>query len=171
MFDSWLTQLFAKHAKTGIAIDANLLLVYTVGLVGAEHIPTQKRTREYTVEDFVLLRRVIQRFDYLVSTPKILTEVDNLSGMLRQDIRRTCRQLIRDQLLKVVEERYIASTEASGDAAFEQLGLSDASFAMLARAGMLVLTSDFDLSYILAARGADCINYTNVLRPLILAVD
>jgi hypothetical protein len=171
VFDPWLAKLFAKHAKSGIAIDANLLLVYCVGLLGPELIPRQKRTREYTPDDFHLLHNVIGLFRCIISTPNILTEVVNLSGMLNHEVRGQCRRLIRDQVLKIVDERFIASDVASNDAAFEQLGLTDAALSTLAKEGILVLTNDFDLSYVLAAHKLNCVHYNSMLRPMVLEID
>lgn len=171
MFDPWLAKLFAKHANSGIAVDANLLLVYCVGLLDPELIPRQKRTREYTPDDFYLLQSVIGLFSCIITTPNILTEVVNLSGMLNQEVRGQCRRLIRDQVLKIVDERCIASDVASNDAAFEQLGLTDAALTTLAKEGILVLTNDFDLSYVLDARELGCIHYNRVLRPMVLEID
>lgn len=171
MFDPWLLQLFSKHAKTGILVDANLLFLYCVGRCDESRISIEKGTREYTRDDFHLLRQVIARFACIVTTPNILTEVDNLSERLTQDVRNDFRELTQLQLLKIINECYIASARASDNVVFRRLGLTDATIGVLADQGILVLTNDFDLAHTLAHRKVGCIHYNSVLRPLVLDLE
>lgn len=168
MFDPWLEQLLTKHANAGALVDANLLFLYCVGLHSEALVSVEKGTREYTIEDFRLLQYVLRKFKVIVSTPSILTEVVNLSDRLRTDVRTLVRRLLRDKLLTVIDERFLPSVSVSNDAGFERLGLTDASIAMLADSGYLVLTNDLDLYLLLDKRKKDCIHYNSTLRPLVL---
>jgi hypothetical protein len=170
--DSWqsnkrILQLLAKHANSGILVDSNLLLMLGVGSLDPNRVSKEKGTREYSPEDFDILSQFLARFKRQFTTPNILTEVCNLSGQLRADIRRFFRQWIRDHVVVHLDEQYIATKDASSHLVFERLGVTDAAIAIMADQGILVLTSDLDLSIMLDTRGLDCILYRRDLASLL----
>jgi predicted nucleic acid-binding protein len=153
--------LIEKHRRTGVLIDANLLVLYLVGKVNRERIKTFKRTQAYTREDFDLLEWLVSCFSKLFTTPHVLTEVSNLAGSLVGRERLAIRSLI-GLVVDEMEERFDASRAVVRDACFERLGLTDAAIAMLCERGMLVLTGDLELYLALQARGADALNFSHI---------
>ena len=168
MSNTWLSSLVSKHSTSGIVLDSNLLFVYCIGLLDPNLVGSEKRTREYTPTDFRLIDQFLGKFVRIITTPNILTEVSNLANQLRDSIRLLHRQMIRDKLLAVFEERYIATTIASQHSVYDRLGVTDAAIAVLAAEGCLVLTNDLDLSLMLEHRRTDCVRYDRHLRPLVL---
>lgn len=166
MFDPWLLDLIAKHARKGVLVDANLLLIYSLGVLDPNLI--SKFDGAYSTDDFLLLDNFFGRFDKILTTPNIMTEVSNLAPKRRKDVGISFHQLLRSKLLDILDEKYVATREVATHPACDRLGIADAATSILADRDHLVLTNDFDLSFLLHSRNVDCINYTNILRPLIL---
>ena len=159
----YVVTLIEKYRSRGALIDANLLLVYLIGKYERKLIPSFARTKQYTVEDFLLLDTLVQWFSTVYTTPNILTEVSNLSGKLPQ---RLLWQL-RDEFVQLIgglEERYCESRKAVENRYFRKLGLTDAAIISLSNREFLVLTNDFDCWSVLGANQIDAINF-NHLRP------
>lgn len=77
-----LHSLVQKYRRKGILVDANLLVVLLVGKLGPEHLKNCRATKSnsFTPDDYSLLVQGVAKFDKLVTTPHILTEVSNLAG-------------------------------------------------------------------------------------------
>ncbi len=73
----WMEELIYKYSNKGLLIDTNILLLYFVGSFDRQHIEKFKRTSQFTIKDFDYLVILLDRFDTLVTTPNILTEVNN----------------------------------------------------------------------------------------------
>jgi hypothetical protein len=78
----YLETMFDKYKAQGILIDSNLMLLIAVGIYNTQRILTFKRTMRYTLDDFELMLRILYRFHRRVTTPNILTEVDNSKQLL-----------------------------------------------------------------------------------------
>ena len=156
-------ELIRKHHKTGLLIDANLLLLYLVGQTNPNRILSFKRTSQYVPEDFDLLTQFVAQFQTLVTTPHILTEVSNL-GDLRDRELLVFRSLFTHMIEKAEEHRD-ESRRVVKDAAFLRLGLTDAAILALGGHAPLFLTDDLDLYVALTSRSLDAINF-NHIRPL-----
>jgi hypothetical protein len=169
VFNSELKKLIAKHANNGILVDSNLLLIFCIGSLDPSLVQREKGTREYTLADFSVLQEFLRGFRRLRTTPNILTELSNLTGRLRNDVRKRVTLFIREKTVDAAwQEDYIATSEATLHYTFEQLGLTDASIGVLSDRGLLVLSNDLNLSLILESRGGDCVHYDRTLRPIAL---
>jgi hypothetical protein len=82
MFDANVARLIQKYRFKGLLLDTNLLLLLTVGRYSVQRIASFKRTASYEIEDYQTLSTLVSRFDRLITTPNILTEVDNLGRQL-----------------------------------------------------------------------------------------
>lgn len=85
MSREYVEGLLVQYKNKGILVDANLLLLFFVGLYDRSRIPTFKGTKAFTVQDFDLLKVVFSYFSKIITTPNILTEVSNLSNQLREN--------------------------------------------------------------------------------------
>ena len=153
--------LIEKHRSNGVLVDANLLVLYLVGKVNKNRIPTFKRTQGYTARDFVLLAGLIGHFGRAFTTPHILSQVSDLSALPGKELK-AIRHCLKAEV-EMMEERYDESRMVVKDAAFEPLGLADAAIVALCRRPLLVLTADLALYLALQRRGADAINFTDYL--------
>lgn len=157
----FVLRLIQKHRKTGVLVDTNILLLYFLGRFSPQEIPRFKRTRQFTIEDYGMLALLLQRFEKLLTTPNVLTEVNSFSGQLADPLRTLYFKRFASEI-EVLEEHYVASRQVSGLPEFPRLGLTDTGILSLGRGSHLVLTDDFPLSQHLQGAGRDVINFNHV---------
>lgn len=138
-----------------VVIDANLLVLLVVGAVDRRLVGKHRRVKNFTLEDYDLLLDLLQETPHpVVVTPNTLTEVSNLIED-RQD-RRFLRQL--KEFIEVSEEVVVASSVASNNRAYEQLGLSDAVILELVSVDRLLITTDDTLyQAAMATKGSEAV--------------
>ncbi len=151
--------LIEKHRSTGALFDANILLVYAVGMCDKSRLQHYPHTKQY-VDDFDLIKSLVEFFSVIYTTPNILTEISNLGGKLGSAFFATLETVVRFS-----EEQYCASKDAASDASFRKLGLTDAGIISLAANKYVVITADWRLYQVLRSKGIDAVNI-NHLRPL-----
>jgi rRNA-processing protein FCF1 len=156
--------LIARHGRSGVIVDTNLLLLYFVGRFAPEHISRFKRTDTFIADDYLLLSLLLRQFQHVVTTPHVLAEVNALSRQLGEPLRTRYFEQFRIEIC-VLREEYVGSCSVADGNDFVKLGLTDAGIHRLARTPYLVLTGDFPLYNFLASQGLDVINF-NHLRPL-----
>jgi hypothetical protein len=100
-----------------------------------------------------------------VTTPNILTEVNNLSGHFGEPMRSEYfRSIVR--LVGVLDEEYVSSNQACAHPYFIKCGLTDAVIATLAYRKYLVITDDFKLAGLLPTREVDVLNFNHLRTHL-----
>lgn len=148
----------------GLLVDANLLILYTVGLVRPDRIDGFKRTSRYDRDSFELLARVMARFKKIYTVAHVMAEVSNLtdlSGRERLEARR-----ILASAIAIFHEPHVPSRRAAGASLYEDLGLTDSAISVVAReTRCTVLTDDLDLYLSLAREKLAVVNFTH-LRQL-----
>ncbi|MDQ6758487.1 MAG: hypothetical protein M3Z32_01320 [Acidobacteriota bacterium] len=152
--------LIGKHRGKGVIVDSNLLVLLLVGSVNTSRILNCKRTGDFTIADFNLLRNLITWFGKVFSTPHVLSQVSDLAE-INGDEQRILRHLFR-LVVDEVEEHYESSRELVADPIFVALGLADSAIANVACSGILALTADVTLQLALQRRGAGALNFNHV---------
>ena len=138
---------------SALFIDANLIVLLVVGLVGRELIARHKRTRTFTVEDYDRLTRAISRVGNIRVTPNTLTEASNLLGQHGEPQRSQLLLKLR-ALIEQSPETVVASVDAARRDVFPRLGLTDTALLEVVSADAPLLTVDLDL-YVAALAGGD----------------
>ncbi len=161
MSTNYFTELLNRYRNKGALIDANLLLVYFVGMFDPEWIPKFKNTHTFTIEDFDLLAGFFKIFNKVVTTPNILTEVNSLATQLPDNIKVGFYPKFADHLA-TFDEHYLESSKISSTPHFLKLGLTDSGILNLAQGQYLVLTDDFRLAGQLEKQGIDVINFNHI---------
>ncbi|MDI6735514.1 MAG: PIN domain-containing protein [bacterium] len=161
MNNSYIDLLFQRYKNQDIVVDANLLLVYFLGTFNPQLITEYKRTKKYTLEDFENLSQFIKSFNCLLTTPNILTEVSNLSTSLEEQIRQEYFKKFKE-MVTILSEKVVLSSQAVGNKHFEKYGLTDAVIIELCQKKYLVLTDDFPLSNLLSSINIDVINFNHI---------
>lgn len=156
--------LIEKHQGQGVLVDTNLLVLFLVGAVNKQRIPEFKRTQNYTIEDFHLLRKLMSWFGNLIATPHVLSQVSDLADLPGRELREI-RQMFKSVVVGQIKESYDRSEVLVADPMFERHGLADAAIATVCSRGILVLTSDVELQLALQRRSVDALNFNHV-RPL-----
>ncbi|WP_336014890.1 hypothetical protein [Acinetobacter pittii] len=148
-----------------LIIDANLLLLYVIGLIdNGNYIARSDRLDRYNKEDFDLLIRFLEQFKEIYITPYIATEVSNLidlKGRVGEQVYDTYRVLLNNVLLQI-DSKF---KEDSNSQFFSIFGLTDASLAILIK-DYLVLTDDEPLCGILYGVNADNVLQFQVVKHL-----
>jgi hypothetical protein len=142
-------------------VDSNLLLLLFIGEFQRDLIAKFKRLNSFTPTDYDTLKAVLGQLGKIVTTPNILTEVSNLSGELRDQIKSAYYGTFA-QTLTVLSETYIRSIDVAQTPIFRALGITDAGIALIAREGLLVLTEDLTLCQYLLGNGIDALNFNHV---------
>ncbi len=146
----------------GLIIDTNLLLLYIVGSLDPNLIQKHKRTSQFGLDDFRLLRDFLRQYERFVTTPNVLTEVSNLLSQIGEEVAARLRIQLRAHI-KLFQEDYIASTEAAEAEEFQRLGLTDAAILLLSEEDLMVLTDDIRLYLALQNRGLNAaVNFNHI---------
>jgi hypothetical protein len=158
------TALITKHQGRGVFIDTNLLVLLLVGLVNPRRIASFKRTQDFSIEDFRVLRKLVEWFGVpLVATPHVLSQVSDLTDLSGKEAI-LIRELFKS-IVEEIEEQHDAARRLVRHPLFERFGLGDASIAQVCARGIVVLTADVQLQIALGSTGLDAINFNHV-RPL-----
>ncbi len=157
----YVTELIGRYKTKGLLIDTNLLLLYFIGMYDPDRIRRFKRTMAFTIDEFLLLARVFESFDKIITTPNILTEVSNFSGQLPRELHSFFFSNFSTCIL-TLEERYIESGAISTSAHFNKFGLTDSGIVETVKGNYLVLTDDLALFGYLSNLGIDAINFNHI---------
>ena len=160
MLDSW-DSLVRRYRHKGILVDSNPLIGLLVGRFNPAHLHNCRATKGFTEEDYELLERVVARFDQVVTTPHILTEVSNLGGKLPEGLVTDFRVVFRE-VIKNLSEQPLAAKVIAQDSHFLRFGLTDTSITLIAPGSYLVLTGELDLYGLLLKRKVDVINFNHL---------
>jgi hypothetical protein len=153
--------LILKYISKGVLVDTNLLLLIAVGNYDKSRIEKSNRTRQFTVEDYELVQRVIMTFHRRFTTPNILTEVDNLARQIfSEGEHRALANCLRSMIDKFFEV-FSTSQNAASNANYPIIGLADCA-TVLSAVDKLVLTDDFTLAGKLAGAGLDVLNINHL---------
>jgi len=151
-----------KYRRLGTIIDSNLLLLYFVGACDKNIICSFKRTKMYTIDDYNLLSHYVNQFQFVTTTPSILTEVSGFLNQLSSNMKPAFYDKF-SSLLSNFNEKHSPSSELSLSDSFSKFGLTDTGIIEGAKKHkMLVLTDDFRLSGYLNSRNIDAINFNNI---------
>ncbi|MBF0230300.1 MAG: hypothetical protein HQK64_02630 [Desulfamplus sp.] len=150
-----------KYDSMPVFIDANLLLLFYIGLINKKYIPEFKRTKTYQPEDFELLYNFLNNVPKIVTTPNILTEVCNLASCLSGKYKNEFSNVFANSIA-VMEECYIKSTDAIKTDEFFRFGLVDSIIINFVKGKYLLLTDDFRLSQYAESIGIAVLNFNHI---------
>lgn len=160
--------LFARFAGKSVLLDSNLLLIFLCGSLGAQVFTRFKRVKDYSMDDYELLLRFVGCFSVLLTTPHILTEVNNLANSLpewvKPDWYENFSSLIASQdQLPGLREHWDPAIELSQMPQFAAFGITDTALTRLSSEALIV-TEDYRLSGSLASCGIDVLNFGDLRK-------
>ncbi len=133
-----------QAARQGTILDTNLLLLFLIGCWNAQKIADFERTSDYSMEDFRLLRKLLDQSKQLVTTPHILTEVCNLTESLNKNNDYKLFKILAG-IQSYAKERRQEAAYLMGEnfhKPFLRLGIADTSLLDASVKGHLILTDD-----------------------------
>ncbi len=158
----YIERLLVEYRTKGVLVDANLLLLYVVGVYDPNWIERFKRASTFTVGDFELLDRFLGHFQTVATTPPVLTKVGNFLGQISEEgARRECTELFR-RLIPELDETHHPSEELCEYPYFRQFRLTDTGIAEVSADTYLVVTDDFPLFHRLANDEQAVINFNHL---------
>ena|ERR1700730_17610207 len=147
--------------NSGLLIDTNLLVLYTVGSVNRSRIENFKRTCQYNVRDYGLLLRVIQKITPLYTVAHVMAEVSNLIDLSGRE--QSLARHVLKEMLSILQEPEMPSVRAAHSSLYEHHGLADTAIAAVAlEYKCTVLTADLDLYIELTRQGIPAINFNRL---------
>jgi len=158
------------YSRTGnkIVVDTNLLLLLLIGATDKNYIETFKRTSMFTKNDFIFLFEILKRYDNIITTPNILTEVDNFTKNIKIPNYRNKAIYYFSKWLSCgfIEEEFIETKILCNDNCFMYFGLADASIAKISREKIGVITKDKRLYDELIYHNIPAINFNSYMEKL-----
>ena len=149
----------------GFFIDASLLVLLVVGSTGRDIIGKHRRLREYSVEDYETLLKLVGRVDRVLVTPNTLTEASNLLDYHADPERSRFFHVLR-RIIHESEEVVVVSEVAASNREFPRLGLADAVLLEAITPETPVVTVDLDLYLAALNKGQDtALNFRHLRDP------
>lgn len=131
---------------SGYFTDANLLVLLVAGDTDPHIITRHKRLKQFTVNDYRMLRELIFEAGGLVYvTPNTLTEASNLLRNYGEPDRTRLSDTLA-ALIHESQEVVVRSVDATANAAYQRLGLTDAGLLEVISADHPLLTVDVQLA-------------------------
>lgn len=143
-------------------LDTNLLAVLLVGQLGVGYIEKNKKTRNYTSDDFDLLAELLDSFKDIVTTPHILAETTNLIDWVTGKHRDILFAYL-EYFIEKKQEIYFPAENIIENSVFNQLGLTDTGIIEVAKTNnFVIITSDLDLYNHSISQNLKAINFNHI---------
>jgi rRNA-processing protein FCF1 len=127
-----------------VIIDTNILILFLAGQINENRIKNYTRNSLYTKEDYYLLLNILSNYDRIITSPNILTEVDNILNRLTGEDKYRYLILIK-AIYKQTIEKYIRTETVSQNWYFDTLGITDSAILMMAKESELLISGDSSL--------------------------
>ncbi|MBA4301049.1 hypothetical protein SAMN03080617_01322 [Algoriphagus alkaliphilus] len=144
-----------------IFVDTNALILLIVGLIDKSLIKSHKRTSIYESTDFENLELLIGNLEEVVTTPNVLTEVDNLLNNFQKGHRWAYYQILRELITKS-SEKFLESRRIIDSSSFFELGLTDSGVLELCKECDFLITGDSKLSDYASAFGIKVVDLVKI---------
>lgn len=154
--------IIKPYLSRGLLVDSDLLLVLCVGSVDRNLVREFKRTKAYSESDYDILRKIVGFFQTILTTPNILTEVNNLGRNLKGKHREKFQEAF-SRIANSFFEEYTESQTAVNIPIFRDCGLADSVTFCVSQShsGCLLLTDDLELAGKVRKSGGDALNFNN----------
>jgi predicted nucleic acid-binding protein len=127
-----------------VIIDTNVFILFLAGQINENKIKNYTRNSLYTKEDYYLLLNIISNYDRIITSPNILTEVDNILNRITGEDKYKYLILIKTIYNQTIE-KYIKTKEISQNWFFDTLGITDSAILMMAKESELLISGDSSL--------------------------
>jgi predicted nucleic acid-binding protein len=127
-----------------VIIDTNIFILFLAGQINENKIKNYTRNSLYTTEDYYLLLNILSHYDRIITSPNILTEVDNILNRITGEDKYKYLTLVK-AIYKQTIEKYIKTEVVSQNWFFDTLGITDAAILMMAKESELLISGDSSL--------------------------
>lgn len=144
-----------------IALDSNLLVLWIAGSTFPDMVGKHRRLQSYSSDDLEILRAYVFEAQ-IVTTPNVMTEASNLIVCGVREPQRSALLQAIGAFAANVEERYVPTRAAASSVAFARLGVADAAWLDVAKAGFELLTDDLALYLAASYLGLSATNFNHL---------
>ncbi|MDR0564201.1 MAG: hypothetical protein LBG78_04610 [Azoarcus sp.] len=127
-----------------VLVDTNVFILFLAGQINENRIEQYSRNSLYTKEAYYFLLNLLFKFDRIITSPNILTEVDNILNRVSGDDKHKYLELVK-KIYKQTVEKYIKTVDVSQNYFFDTLGVTDSSILMMAQECDLLISGDSTL--------------------------
>jgi hypothetical protein len=127
-----------------VIIDTNIFILFLAGQINENRIENYTRNSLYTKEDYYFLLNILSNFDRIITSPNILTEVDNILNRITGEDKYRYLLLVKT-IYKQTIEKYIKTETVSQNWFFGALGITDSAILMMAKESELLISGDSSL--------------------------
>jgi len=127
-----------------VIIDTNIFILFLVGQINENRIKNYMRNSLYTKEDYYFLLSVLADYDRIITSPNILTEVDNILNRIGGEDKYKYLVLVKTMYKQTIE-KYIKTEMITQNWYFDSLGITDSSILMMAKDCELLISGDSSL--------------------------
>jgi len=127
-----------------VIIDTNIFILFLVGQINENRIKNYTRNSLYTKEDYYFLLNILADYDRIITSPNILTEVDNILNRIGGEDKYKYLVLAKT-MYKQTLEKYIKTEKITQNWYFDSLGITDSSILMMAKNCELLISGDSSL--------------------------
>jgi predicted nucleic acid-binding protein len=127
-----------------VIIDTNIFILFLAGQINENRIKNYTRNSLYTKEDYYFLLNILSHYDRIITSPNILTEVDNILNRITGEDKYKYLILVKT-IYKQTMEKYIKTEIISQNMFFDTLGITDSAILMMAKESDLLISGDSSL--------------------------
>ncbi|GHV28970.1 hypothetical protein AGMMS4952_13890 [Spirochaetia bacterium] len=127
-----------------VIIDTNIFILFLAGQINENRIKNYTRNSRYTKEDYYFLLNILSNYDRIITSPNILTEVDNILNRITGEDKYKYLMLVKT-IYKQTIEKYIKTDIVSQNWFFDSLGITDSAILMMAKESELLISGDSSL--------------------------
>jgi len=127
-----------------VIVDSNIFILFLAGQINENKIERYTRNSLYTMEDYYFLINILSNYDRIITSPNILTEVDNILNRITGEDKYKYLLLVKS-IYKQTIEKYIETETVAKNWFFDILGITDSSILMMAKDCELLISGDSSL--------------------------
>jgi len=142
-----------------VIIDSNIFILFLAGQINENMIERYTRNSLYTREDYYFLLNLLAGYDRIITSPNILTEVDNILNRITGEDKYKYLVLVKT-IYKQTIEKYIETEIVAQNWYFDMLGVTDSSILMMAKNCELLISGDSGLCvFVFISKLGSCKNH------------
>ena len=127
-----------------VIVDANIFILFLAGQINENKIKNYTRNSLFTRNDYYCLLNIISKYDRIITSPNIFTEVDNILNRITGEDKYKYLLLVK-KIYKQTVEKFISTEIVSQNWYFDALGVTDSSILMMAKDCELLISGDSNL--------------------------
>ncbi|MCL2064122.1 MAG: hypothetical protein FWG98_07080 [Candidatus Cloacimonetes bacterium] len=141
-----------------VIIDTNIFILYLVGQINKNRIKDYSRDQSYSEEDYFYLLNLLSKYDRLITSPNILTEVDNILNRISGEDKNKYLSIVKKTYQQTIE-KFMETNLVSQNWYFDILGLTDSVIIMMAKKSDLLISGDSKLCDYAKALGINIFDF------------